>query len=45
MKVMNGVPDVLDAPALSEGLKELIYWMMSVVCVYVSLPLFCACNV
>jgi hypothetical protein len=41
-KVMRGVPDPLDAPDLSERVKELIYWMMSLVCVYISLPLLYA---
>jgi hypothetical protein len=33
IKVASGVPDALDALAVSEGLIELIYSMMSLVCI------------
>jgi hypothetical protein len=42
-KVMIGVPDTLDVPALSEALKELIYIMMSLVCVCSRVVLLCVC--
>jgi ABC-type polysaccharide/polyol phosphate export permease len=40
---MSGVPNALDAPSLSEGLKKLIYTMMSLVCVCSPLALLGVC--
>jgi hypothetical protein len=43
-KVMKGVPDALDAPTLSESLKNLIYTMMILVCVYSLVVLLTVCS-